>query len=80
MADPHIARARPSEPHGYPPEPWDLRGQLYLSVFAIPRADFRVCPPDGTHPMLVGGRHMVGVAWAVYEPGSVLLGRGHPPG
>jgi hypothetical protein len=22
----------------YPPEPWDLRGQMYLSVFAVPRS------------------------------------------
>ena len=31
----------------YPPEPWDLRGQLYVSLFAVPVADVPHDLPPG---------------------------------
>jgi hypothetical protein len=59
----------------YPPEPWDLRGQLYLSVFAVPRADLPALPEPLASTMRrvrLGGRSLVGAAWVRYEPGGVL--------
>jgi hypothetical protein len=59
----------------YPPEPWHLRGQMYLSVFLIPRRDLPALPPvldAAVRPVTVGGRVAVGAAWVSYEPGGVL--------
>lgn len=59
----------------YPPEPWDLRGQMYLSVFAVPRSALRPLPPPlatAVRPIPIGGRALVGTAWVRYEPGGTL--------
>jgi hypothetical protein len=59
----------------YPPQPWDLRGQLYLSVFAVPRSALPALPgPLGAtvRPVPFGRRALVGAAWVRYEPGGVL--------
>jgi hypothetical protein len=59
----------------YPPEPWHLRGQMYLSVFLIPRGKLPRLPPvldQAVRPITVGGRVAVGAAWVRYEPGGVL--------
>ena len=59
----------------YPPEPWQLRGQMYLSVFLIPRKAAPPLPPAlgaAVRPFTVGGRVAVGAAWVSYEPGGVL--------
>jgi hypothetical protein len=59
----------------YPPEPWDLRGQLYLSVFAVPRADLPTLPDPlaaAVRPLPFGRRALVGAAWVRYEPGGIL--------
>jgi hypothetical protein len=53
----------------YPPEPWHLRGQMYLSVFLIPAA---LLPPLCVRPVTVAGRAVVGAAWVRYEPGGTL--------
>jgi len=59
----------------YPPEPWVLRGQMYVSLWLVPRA---ALPPlsDGlardVRPVTIGGRAVVGTAWVGYEPGGVL--------
>ncbi|KUL26834.1 acetoacetate decarboxylase family protein [Actinoplanes awajinensis] len=59
----------------YPPEPWHLRGQMYLSVFLIP---MRAVPPlpetlgATVRPLSFGGRAAVGAAWVHYQPGGVL--------
>ncbi|MEV6342636.1 acetoacetate decarboxylase family protein [Actinoplanes sp. NPDC051851] len=59
----------------YPPEPWHLRGQMYLSIFLIP---VRSLPPlpevlgAAVRPLSFGGRAAVGAAWVNYEPGGVL--------
>ncbi|GGQ62359.1 acetoacetate decarboxylase [Couchioplanes azureus] len=55
----------------YPPSPWHLRGQLYLSVFAVPAAQLPGLPA-GVRPLTVAGRALVGAAWVVYEPGGTL--------
>ena len=59
----------------YPPEPWQLRGQMYLSIFLIPRGDLPALPPvldAAVRPITAGGRVAVGAAWVSYEPGGVL--------
>ncbi|MFI1921429.1 acetoacetate decarboxylase family protein [Streptomyces sp. NPDC020377] len=55
----------------YPDEPWHLAGQMYLSLWRVPRAELPPVPP-GTRPLTVGGRGLVGAAWVVYENDSVL--------
>ena len=59
----------------YPPEPWDLRGQMYLSVFTVPRAALPALPAPlaaAVRPVPLGRRALVGAAWVRYEPGGVL--------
>ncbi|MFC7528254.1 acetoacetate decarboxylase family protein [Actinoplanes sp. GCM10030250] len=59
----------------YPPEPWHLRGQMFLSVFLIPRGRLPQLPPvlgAAVRPITFGGRVAVGAAWVRYEPGGVL--------
>lgn len=59
----------------YPPEPWHLRGQMFLSVFLIPRGRLPQLPPvlhASLRPITIGGRIVVGAAWVRYEPGGVL--------
>jgi hypothetical protein len=55
----------------YPPEPWRLRGRLYLSVWLLPRASLPRLPPP-VRPLVVAGRGLVGAAWVEYQAGSVL--------
>ncbi|MBG0562784.1 acetoacetate decarboxylase family protein [Actinoplanes aureus] len=59
----------------YPPEPWHLRGQMFLSVFLLPRRRLPQLPPvldASVRPLTIGGRGVVGAAWVKYEPGGVL--------
>lgn len=56
----------------YPPEPWQLRGQLYGSVFLVPRGDVPIDLPPGCRPVLIGNRAVVAAVWVSYEPGGVL--------
>ncbi len=63
-------------PAGYPPEPWELRGQMYLSVFAVPRSALPALPaPLAAAVRPLGRRVPVGAAWVSYEPGGVLAYR-----
>jgi hypothetical protein len=57
---------------GYPPEPWDLRGQLHGSLFLVPLHDIPVDLPPGCRPVRLGGQAVVGAVWVSYEPGGVL--------
>ena len=57
---------------GYPPEPWDLRGQLHASVFVLPVGDVPAELPPGYRPVRLGRFGIVGTAWVSYEPGGVL--------
>jgi hypothetical protein len=56
---------------GYPPEPWELRGQLHLTAW---RVDVANLPPlrAGLEPVRARGTALVGTAWVIYEPGGVL--------
>ncbi|RKR86852.1 acetoacetate decarboxylase [Micromonospora pisi] len=59
----------------YPPEPWDLRGQMYVSVWAVPHAELPPLPEGLAHierPVTLGGRGLIVGAWAEYQPGGVL--------
>ncbi|WP_104111489.1 acetoacetate decarboxylase family protein [Arthrobacter sp. N199823] len=60
----------------YPPEPWLLQGNFAVGVFLVP---LRVIPEDvlaklpaGSHPLVLAGRAVVGVAAVRYKPGGVL--------
>lgn len=63
----------------YPPEPWDLRGQLYTSVFRVPLAAFAPGELDELPPgwtlVAPGGSAVVGAAWVDYQPNGVLAYR-----
>ena len=59
----------------YPPEPWQLRGQMYLSIFLVPSALLSPLPavlPSTARLVTLAGRAVVGVAWIRYEPGGTL--------
>ncbi len=62
-----------TDPVAYPPEPWVLHGQMYVSVWLLPR---RGRPsramPSGVRRLPVAGRAVVGTAWVDYQPGGVL--------
>lgn len=55
----------------YPPEPWDLTGLGYVSLWLVPT---RVLPclPDGVRPVSVFGRSVVATAFVDYQPGGLL--------
>ncbi|MCX5009023.1 acetoacetate decarboxylase family protein [Streptomyces sp. NBC_00638] len=55
----------------YPEEPWHLAGQMYLSLWLVPRSELPEVA-HGTRPVRVAGRGVVGAAWVVYENDSVL--------
>ncbi|PXY23561.1 acetoacetate decarboxylase [Prauserella coralliicola] len=55
----------------YPPEPWNLAGNAYLSVWAVPLADLpRV--PGVVDPITVAGKTVVFTAWIDYQPPGEL--------
>lgn len=53
----------------YPPQPWHLRGQMYVSLWSLPKSRLsgRV-----RRPLVVAGRVLVGTAWVRYGPGGDL--------
>ncbi|MEV6913086.1 acetoacetate decarboxylase family protein [Amycolatopsis sp. NPDC051071] len=56
---------------GYPPEPWHLAGQAYLSVWRVPVNELPELP-EGVEPAVMGGRAQVFGAWIDYqEPGQL---------
>lgn len=56
----------------YPPEPWDLRGQLHASAFLVPLAAVPAEVPPGCTPVRIGRFGVVGTAWVSYEQGGAL--------
>ncbi|RAK57034.1 acetoacetate decarboxylase family protein [Phenylobacterium deserti] len=56
----------------FPPPPWRLSGEAYLSVWLIPRDELDFDPPQGFAPVHVAGRLVVGGFWARYRPPGVL--------
>ncbi|MDQ4020574.1 MAG: acetoacetate decarboxylase family protein [Actinomycetota bacterium] len=56
---------------GYPPEPWELQGQLHLTVWRVPSAHLPRLSA-GLKPVRAGGSALVTTSWVIYEPGGVL--------
>ncbi|HYO65011.1 MAG TPA: acetoacetate decarboxylase family protein [Archangium sp.] len=61
-----------ASPINYPPAPWKLRGQVYMSTWSVPvhRCSLRVDPVF--EPLVGAGRMFVTGAFVEYEPGSTL--------
>lgn len=57
---------------GYPPSPWQLRGQLYASAFLVPARDLDVTLPPRWSVVRLGGKAVVAAIWVDYQPGGVL--------
>lgn len=55
----------------YPPEPWQMVGQAYLSAWKLPVAALPELPA-GVRPIVVGGNGFVVTAWVDYQEGGVL--------
>lgn len=55
----------------YPPEPWDLRGHGYISLFRVRTRDLPALPP-GVRPVSLLGRSLVAAAFVDYLPGGLL--------
>ncbi len=56
---------------GYPPEPWELQGQLHLTVWRVPLVHLPQLS-TGLRPVRAGGTALVATSWVIYEPGGVL--------
>lgn len=69
--DSDAASGTPTEPD-YPPEPWNLCGQAYVSVWRLPAEQLTGRVPAQLQPLTVGGQVFVGTAWIDYEPTGLL--------
>ncbi|MCU1684523.1 MAG: acetoacetate decarboxylase [Amycolatopsis sp.] len=55
----------------YPPEPWNLAGQAYVSTWRVPLPDLPALP-EGAEPVVLGGKAVVVTAWIDYrKPGQL---------
>jgi hypothetical protein len=50
----------------FPPEPWNLAGQAYLSAWRVPVAELPALP-CGVKPVTAGGQALVVTAWIDYQ-------------
>lgn len=60
----------------YPPEPWSLRGDMHVSVWAVPVADLPPLPSElagAVRIVRLGTRALVGAAWVDYQPGGDMI-------
>jgi hypothetical protein len=60
---------------GYPPQPWSLRGRMYVSVWVLPVAALPPLPPElagAVRVLRLGSRAVLGTAWVDYRPGGDL--------
>lgn len=55
----------------YPPEPWDLKGLGYVSLWSVPARVLPALPP-GVRPISLFGRAIVATAFVDYLPGGLL--------
>ncbi|WP_034273977.1 acetoacetate decarboxylase family protein [Haloechinothrix halophila] len=55
----------------YPPEPWTLCGDAFVSVWRLPEAELPALP-DGVEPITVAGTGVVVTAWVDYQEPGVL--------
>jgi hypothetical protein len=56
----------------FPPEPWQLVGQLHGSAFLVPYREIPVDLPPGCTPIRLGRLAIVGAVWVSYEPGGMM--------
>ncbi|UWP85121.1 acetoacetate decarboxylase family protein [Dactylosporangium fulvum] len=62
----------------YPPEPWSLRGRMFVSVWVLPAAAVPALPGElagAVHVVRCAGRAVVGTAWVDYRPGGDMTYR-----
>jgi len=57
----------------YPPPPWNLRGQLYGSLWSVPVKDFQAELPSVFKPLVNFGRVGVYAGFVDYQAGSSLV-------
>jgi hypothetical protein len=55
----------------YPPEPWDLKGLGYVSLWLVPARALPALPP-GVRPISLLGKAVVATAFVDYLPGGLL--------
>ncbi|MBK1788241.1 acetoacetate decarboxylase family protein [Prauserella cavernicola] len=55
----------------YPPQPWNLAGNAYLSVWSVPRSGLPRVPAT-VRPLTIGGNAVVFTAWIDYQPPGQL--------
>ncbi|MFE0022735.1 acetoacetate decarboxylase family protein [Amycolatopsis sp. NPDC059021] len=55
----------------YPPEPWNLAGDAWLSVWRVPVSEIPALP-EGARPLVWRGRATVVTAWIDYRPPGQL--------
>lgn len=60
---------------GYPPAPWELRGQVYGAMWLVPREQCTVELDPAFEPLVLAGRVVVLGGFVNYQPGSVLVYR-----
>lgn len=65
------APQQPEDTTTYPPEPWDLQGLGYVSLWSVPE---RVLPPlpPGVRPIPLFGKAVVATGFVDYQPGGLL--------
>src|SRR5688572_28557362 len=57
----------------FPPAPWRLEGDLYVSLWLVRAAELPAdCLPPGARLATMFGRAVVATAFAVYDPSGVL--------
>ncbi len=59
-------------PVAFPPAPWSLNGQLYGSIWTVPRPAFKYEFPSELVPLVNLGRVGVFAGFVDYQPGSIL--------
>jgi hypothetical protein len=59
------------EETAYPPEPWDLEGAGYVSLWLVPS---RILPalPEGVRPVSLFGKAVVATGFVDYRPGGLM--------
>lgn len=62
----------------YPPPPWSLRGQMYVSVWAVPVRDLPPIPSEldgAVRVVRIGRWAFAGGVWVDYQPGGDMAYR-----
>ncbi|MFJ4569212.1 acetoacetate decarboxylase family protein [Streptomyces caelestis] len=60
----------------FPPEPWHLRGDMFVGLWLVPRKELPGWPlPAGVRPVRLGRRCALLTFWVDYRPGGTLAYR-----